>query len=203
MDLTSLAGTLLKLGGTVIGTALGGPLGGTVATTVIAELAKQFDTVATPEAIEAAIAADPEAATKIQAVESARSADVLAIFNAEITDKHDARATQVEMVRQDSLLAWSPAIYSAFITLSFVAVVFTLLWRPVEIANGTRDILNILLGVLTAELKGVGGYFLGSSAGSVRSGEALRTIATNATNPGPAQIAGKVLDAAVTKAVRR
>lgn len=197
MDLTSLAGTLLNLGGTVIGGALGGPLGATVAGGLLGDLAKAFGSAATPEAVQDAIAKDPDAAAKIQAIESARAADMLAVLNAEIGDKQNARETQVEMVKQDSLLAWSPAIYSAFITVSFVAVVFTLLWRPVEIANGTRDILNILLGVLTAELKGVGGYFLGSSAGSVRSGEALRSIAQNAAGAGPAQMAGKVIDAAV------
>lgn len=155
-------------------------------TTDEAEIAKRID-------------ADPVLAERFKAKLEAETEQM----RLSVEDVQHARNTTVALAQESSLIAWAPILYSGVITIAFVAVVFTLLYRPIELTQGTRDILNILLGVLTAELKGVGAYFLGSSAGSVRNGDALRQIAQQATTPTAGQMAGKVIDAAVKTAGKR
>lgn len=193
MDLTSLAGTLLKFGGTVIGTALGGPAGGAVAGTILGELAKQFGTDATPEAVSAAIAADPDAAAKIQAVESSKAADDLADLNARLADVQDARATTVKLVEQGSAIAWGPVAISIMIVLGFLGMAVLLMFRQVP----DSQLAIVVFTTLSTGFGAVMNYWLGSSAGSKSSGDTIRQIAQQATIPTAGQVAGKAIDAAV------
>lgn len=196
MDLSSLAGTLLKFGGTVIGTALGGPAGGAVAGTIIGELAKQFGTEATPEAVSAAIAADPEAAAKIQAVESSKAADDLADLNARLADVQDAREMQNHAVDAGS---WTAAMPTAQTVFNWLMAVGVILGVAMDWLREDGIIVGFGIGAYTMS----NNFWLGSSSGSKRSGDAMRQIVTNATASTAGQIIGKAIDTVGTKAVKR
>ena len=203
MDLSSLAGTLLKLGGTVIGTALGGPAGGAVAGTILGELAKQFGTEPTPDAVSAAIAADPDAVAKIQAVESSKAADELADLNARLADVQDARQQTIHLAESGSSIAWGAPVVSVLVTVLFAAVVMLLIVKPIQFSDTQATILNILVGILGGAFTQVVNYWLGSSAGSARAGDAIRSIAQQATSPTAGQVVGKVVDAAAKSLSKR
>lgn len=66
-----------------------------------------------------------------------------------------------------------------------------------------NQVTLILFGALSAAFSQVVSYWLGSSAGSARSGDAIRAIAQQATTPTAGQVAGKVIDAAVKTVVKR
>ncbi len=70
VDWSFLAGSLLKLGAPILGSLVGGPVGGIV-TTVATSVGNALGAEPTPEAIQAAINADPEgAAAKLQQLEN-------------------------------------------------------------------------------------------------------------------------------------
>lgn len=79
--ITTLAPILIRMGAPVIGSllrdGLGGPAGEASAQAIEA-LAKVFGVEPTPEAVESAIKADPEAEAKLRAVEAERSAEWMA-----------------------------------------------------------------------------------------------------------------------------
>jgi uncharacterized membrane protein len=66
-----------------------------------------------------------------------------------------------------------------------------------------NQVTLILFGGLSAAFSQVVAYWLGSSAGSARSGDAIRQIAQQATQTTVGQAAGKVIDAVVKPAARR
>jgi CDP-diglyceride synthetase len=51
---------------------------------------------------------------------------------------------------------------------AFLGTIYLLLISPVELPSGTRELLSLLVGVLTSAFKDVVGYFFGSSLGSAR-----------------------------------
>ncbi len=93
--------------------------------------------------------------------------------------------------------AYAAQLYSFAIVISFIAVLFILLLRPVAVQPELRDILNIVLGVLLSELKSVGGYYIGSSQSSRNKDEILGTVLKNnaATT---SQLTDRVINTVVT-----
>jgi len=62
-------------------------------------------------------------------------------------------------------------ILGGLITIAFFVVIYLLIF--VEIPQGNKDILNIILGALIAAFGGVVNYFYGSSSGSAAKTEML------------------------------
>ena len=78
-----------------------------------------------------------------------------------------ANAREREIKTQD----WTPKALGISITLGFFGLLYYLLRH--EPPNGSRDILNIMLGSLGSAWIGVVSYYFGSSAGSARKTELL------------------------------
>ena len=79
--LSSLAPVLVSLGAPILGSILRtnvGGIAGEASAQVIEALAQAFGAQPTPEAVKAAIEADPKAAAKVQAIERERSAEWVA-----------------------------------------------------------------------------------------------------------------------------
>lgn len=190
MNWTSLAGTLAQFGLTGLGTLFGGPLGGAVGNEVGKAIAGALGVEATPEAVEAAIKADPELAkARLADLESARQADVERA-RIEAGDVKDARETMVELVQAESPLAWGPVVISAVILLMAGAVFGAVML-------GKLPDSSLITGAAISWVTAVIGYWIGSSSGSKRMGDAVRSVALSANSPSPAQIAGAAIGGAI------
>lgn len=196
-----LANLLKTIGAPILGTIIGGPVG-TIAGAAVGALADALGTTATPEAVAAKLEATPMSETGpiVRAVEADKGPEYLAELQARLADVQDARRTQIELVDKGSPLAWSTAVISILVTLLFAAVVILMLLKPVEFTPLQTSLLNIMLGGLVVQFAQVVNYYLGSSAGSARNGDAMRALAQQATAPTTGQIVGKAVDAAAAKA---
>lgn len=196
-----LANLLKTIGAPILATAVGGPIG-TIAGAAIGALADALGTAATPEAVASKLETAPIAETGplVRAVEADKGPEYLAELQARLADVQDARRTQIELVEKGSPLAWSTAIISVIVTLLFAAVVILMLLKPVEFTPLQTSLLNIMLGGLVVQFAQVVNYYLGSSAGSARNGDAVRALAQQANTPTTGQIVGQAVDAAAAKA---
>ena len=113
-----------------------------------------------------------------------------------IEDTQDARATTVKLAEAGSTIAWGAPVISVLIVVGFLALVFALIFKQVP----DSQVALVLFGSLSGAFGTVVAYWLGSSAGSARAGDTVRAIAQAASTPTAGQMAGKVLDAAVTAA---
>lgn len=201
MNWQDIAAPLIKLGLTGLGTAFGGPLGGTIGGALGSAIAGALGTDATPEAVSAALADNPDVAiAKLKDLESKRQ-DELAEYQAQLADVQDARGTTVELVKQGSPIAWGAPAISVVVIGCFALTMFMVLrWG---IPAGTDA--NVVIG-LTETLKqlsvAVVFYWVGSSDGSKRMGEAVREIARNSSIPSAGQVAGAAIRAVAKKVSR-
>ena len=93
---------------------------------------------------------------------------------ASMLDIQSARQQTVSLAQADSNIAWAPVIISAIIVIGFFSCVVLLLLTQREWDANTTSLLNVLFGALIPAFASVYAYWLGSSAGSKRSGDALR-----------------------------
>jgi uncharacterized membrane protein YeaQ/YmgE (transglycosylase-associated protein family) len=169
-----IIGLLLQYAPDLIGMFAGdrtGPAAGKVV-----DAAKVIFGTDDPKAAQAQIEADPKLAEVF--VEQARTA--LEVFRLEIQDIQDARAQTLALNNSGSVMAWGAAIVSVFVTIMFGGALYFVLARSIPFDERQATIANILLGVLGAAQMQVINYWLGSSSGSKRSGDAVRTIAERA-----------------------
>lgn len=199
-----LANLLKTIGAPILATAVGGPIG-TIAGAAIGALADALGTTATPEAVTAKLETAPIAETGpiVRTVEATKGPEYLDEIKARLADTQDARRTQLALVEAGSPLAWSTAIISILVTILFGAVVLLMLLKPVEFTPLQTSLLNIMLGGLVVQFAQVVNYYLGSSAGSARNGDAMRALAQQATVPSTGQIVGKVVDVAKAAATAK
>ena len=187
--MNDLASILTKIGAPLLSTAIGGPVGA-LASAAIGALAEALGTPATPEAVAKEIENNPEAATAVRKIEAEQAPDMLKAY---LADVQDARAQTVKLVESGSSIAWGAPVISVLIVTGFLGLVTGLMFKSVP----DNQVTLILFGALSAAFSQVVSYWLGSSAGSARSGDAIRAIAQQATNPTAGQVAGKAIDAAV------
>lgn len=190
MDWSSIGATLSSFGLTALGTALGGPAGGIIGSAAGKMVADALGVPATPEAVQAALSADPEMAkAQLAALERGQQAE-LAELQARLADVQDARHVMVDLSKADSPLAWGPVIVSGILLgmamAIFGAVAFK--WMPDS---------SLVTGAAITWVTSVTSYWIGSSSGSKRSGDAVRAIAMQ--TPSLAEQAGVVLGRAVRK----
>lgn len=193
--MNDLASILTKIGAPLLSTAIGGPVGA-LASAAIGALAEALGTPATPEAVAKEIENNPQAATAVRKIEAEQAPDMLKAY---LADVQDARAQTIKLVETGSSIAWGAPVISVLIVTGFLGLITGLMFKSVP----DNQVTLILFGALSAAFSQVVSYWLGSSAGSARSGDAIRAIAQQATTPTAGQVAGKVIDAAVKTVAKR
>lgn len=166
--------------------ALGGPLAG-AAVKVIAE--KVFGNPNASEAdVAAALASGSLSGEQIMALKQAEiemQVEMARIGQASeaahLADTDSARRQTVDLAKSESPLAWGAAIVSTLIVGGFFTSVYLLFLVERTWDERTANLLNVLFGALTVSFTQVANYWLGSSAGSKRAGDAVRKIAEQAT----------------------
>jgi hypothetical protein len=162
--------------------ALGGPLAG-AAVKVIAD--KVFGNPNATEAdLASALAAGTLTGDQIKALKQAEmemQVEMARIDQASeaafLADTDSARKQTVALAEAGSSIAWAPVVISALIVGGFFTCVYMLFLVERNWDERTANLLNVLFGALTVSFTQVANYWLGSSAGSKRSGDALRKIA--------------------------
>jgi hypothetical protein len=165
---------LVKSIAPTIGTALGGPLGGMASVALTKALGMSDEAPKDEAALSAAIqGASPDQLLALKKADQdfAVQMQKLGFENIEaleaIAAGDRAHAREREIKPQD----WTPTVLGLFITLGFFGLLAYLMKR--EPPQGSRDILNIMLGSLGSAWIGVVSYYFGSSAGSARKTELM------------------------------
>lgn len=163
----------------VAGTIVGGPAGAAVGM-VGSLIAHALGVDATPDAVQSAIATDPQAALKLRELElnnavqlqqlaitqeQNRLAAETATYQAEIADRDSARK------REEAVKDWTPSVMAYLVTLGFFSVLGFLLYYGKPAAGG--DALLVMLGALGTAWTAIISYYYGSSKGSDRKTELL------------------------------
>ncbi len=162
-------GALLATAAPSIAAAIGGPLASGAVTAL--EAAFGINTVGTMEDKKSAIIAAITGATPEQLLAVKKADQEYAIKMAELgfknvadlealaaSDRDSARKREIEV--KDN----TPKILAYTLTLGFFMVLGFMLFASVP--DGSRDLLNILLGMLATSFSGVIAYYFGSSNGS-------------------------------------
>ena len=163
MNWQSIAGQLAQSGAPILGGILGGPAGGIVGNLVGSLVGSALGVPATPEAVDAAIKADPAgAAAKLQPIE------------AQVRDLESARSQTVELAKTGSRIAWgAPAVsvigMGGFVGLSLLAALHGL---------PSSEVMTMIVSTFRDVTIYVVSYWLGSSFGS-RSKDDTITTAVN------------------------
>lgn len=193
--MNDLVSVLTKIGAPLLSTAIGGPVGA-LASAALGALAEALGTPATPDAVAKEIENNPQAAATVRKIEAEQAPDMLKAY---LADVQDARQQTVKLVESGSSIAWGAPVISVLIVVGFLGLVAGLLFKSVP----DSQVVLVLFGALSQAFGTVTAYWLGSSAGSARAGDAIRAIAQQATTPTAGQVAGKVIDAAVKTVVKR
>lgn len=167
-DVAGAVGKAAPLLGTLLGGPAGAALGGIVASVL--------GTSNSPDAVSQALAANPDAAVKLQALETARATrfqelaaeQALADLQASTADRASARDREVKA--GDTL---TPRTLAFAVTVGFFGVLAWLLIVGKPDAGG--DALLVMLGALGGAWSAIVAYYFGSSAGSQRKDE-LRAV---------------------------
>lgn len=148
-------------------------------------------------AIVAKMEADPKLAEQFKVKLEAETANL----RMQVEDTQDARATTVKLAEINSPNSYAPAILTAINFCGFYGVLILILMNGLP-DTGARELVSGMVGAVIGSYLASNNYFFGTSASSARSGEALRTIAAQASTPTAGQMAGKVIDAAVNAGKR-
>lgn len=162
--------------------ALGGPMAG-MAVKVIAD-----QVLGRPEAsvdeVAAALSTGALSGEQIVALRAAEQALVLEMAKVEqareaaaMDDAKSARQQTVDLAKEGSSIAWGAPVVSVLIVGGFFCCVLMLYFRGNDLAPNVTNLLNTLFGALILGFGQVCNYWLGSSAGSKKSGDAIRKIA--------------------------
>lgn len=140
----------------LLGAAVGGPAGGAIGSLV----ASAFGSENEPEAIMAAINANPEAALKLKTIELDNKTELqriaLETAKAEIADKQNAR--------KENKHSKMPAILSVVLSLVIVGIIYLLFYTPVP--EESKDVLFVILGAVMKEWGGAMQYWFGTTRSS-------------------------------------
>lgn len=179
MDWSNIAGAVLPHApkiGTVLGTIVGGPIGATIGGLAGSALAAAFGVEETPEAVGKAIAEDPDAAEKLERLESERGQEIIAAAQVAIEeqkqltarnriaaqDTQDARAFALQLAQAGSPLSWGASILATVFTVAFFTLFAVILTTELK----ENQVIMAFVGTLTAGMIQILAYFFGSSAGS-------------------------------------
>lgn len=158
MEWKDVAGTVGKVA-PMLGTLIGGPAGAAVGSII----ASALGTPSTPDAVEAAIASNPDALIKLRQIESDRVTRLQELLTdqakveiqAEAADRASARLMQTE---QPSRM---PAVLTAGVGLGFLATLAALFWLPIPSENG--DTIVYMCGQLAAAFAACLAFWVGTT----------------------------------------
>lgn len=166
-----------------LGTALGGPLAGQAVSILAQALGMRPDV---PEgAVESAVLGmTPDQRLALQKADQDFKLEMARIAQAQdaaqLADTQNARGQTVALAQAGSRIAWAPVVISGMILLGFFACVVLLFVFERDWSERQAALLNMLFGALVLGFGQVSSYWLGSSAGSKASGDAVRKIAERA-----------------------
>jgi hypothetical protein len=175
--------------------ALAGDRAGEVAATVTAAV-REVTGTDDPAAAQAALAANPAAATQLrtrlaeialdaerlraESAERERQA-ALETMRAQLADLAGARGAMVSLAGAGSLIAWGPTLVSFIVTTGFFAMLaLFMFWTPGVENQQAWALLNIAVGALVAGFSAVINFWIGSSQGSRDKDETVRRLAGEA-----------------------
>lgn len=170
-----------------LATALGGPLAG-IAVKIIADKVLGKPDASASE-VEEALSSGSLSGDQLVALKEAEN--TLAIEMARIDqaresalleDTKSARSQTVELAKEGSAIAWGAPVVSTLVVVGFFVAIYLLFVVDRNWDERTANLLNVLFGALTVSFSSVTQYWLGSSAGSKRAGDAVRKIAEQAGN---------------------
>lgn len=170
----------------VLAGALGGPLAAAAVKVIADKVLGRPD--ATEDEVKAALAngsldgdqlialktAEQQFQIELERIESARESAAMA-------DTASAREQTVALAETKSSIAWAAPVISTVIVSGFFACVALLFIIERTWDERTANLLNVLFGALIPGFSQVCNYWLGSSAGSKRAGDAVRKIAENSS----------------------
>lgn len=119
-------------------------------------------------------AAENSLAVEMAKVDQAREA-------AGIDDTKSARQQTVDLAKAGSSIAWGAPVVSTLIVSGFFFCIYRLFIVPADLPTNAFQLLNVMFGGLSIAFGQVCNYWLGSSAGSKRAGDAVRKIAEQST----------------------
>jgi hypothetical protein len=149
-------GTSVASAAPALGLALGGPAGAAVGSLV----ASAFGTDAKPDAIAAAIQADPDAAIKLREIELRHAETLASIVTTDIQDARKAHAN-----------SFMPALITVALAVMTVGAFATL--TLTEIPAGSREAALLIVGQVIGAFASSVAYWIGSSRGSAMKQEAI------------------------------
>lgn len=172
MDWKSV-GNLVGKTAPILGTLLGGPAGAAIGGLVGSILG----TEASPDAVHAAIATDPNKALELAKYELEHQGNLRqmtldhakAMFEAEVADRGSARNREVQA--HDL----TPRIMAYLVTAGFFGILFWLLKAGKPEYGG--DVVLVMLGSLGTAWTSIISYYFGSSSGSDRKTELIAKAA--------------------------
>lgn len=162
--------------------ALGGPLAGVAVKVIADKVLGQPEASADDVAVALSTGAlSVEQIVALRAAEQTLQVEMAKIDQARegafLADTQSAREQTVALAREDSRIAWAAPIISVVIVVGFFGCVIILMFFQRNWDERTANLLNVLFGALIPGFAGVTQYWLGSSAGSKRAGDAVRKIA--------------------------
>lgn len=100
---------------------------------------------------------------------------------AAIDDTKSARQQTIDLAKESSPIAWGAPIVSTLIVVGYFFCIYRLFIVQADLPANAFQLLNVMFGALSLAFGQVCNYWLGSSAGSKRSGDAVRKIAEQQT----------------------
>lgn len=179
MDWKDIVGTVAP----GLATALGGPLAGAAVKVLGDKLLGRSD--ASEDEVAAALSSATLTGEQITALKLAEQNFALEMARIDaasettrLADTASARAQTADLARSGSVIAWGAPLVSAMVVLGYFFCIWLLFVRGEDLPDNITQIVNIMFGALQAGFIQVINYWLGSSAGSKKSGDAIREIAT-------------------------
>ncbi len=183
--LMSLAKSLARAGLPALSTLLGSvapfPFNLMVAPAFSAIAAALGDdpATATPETVQAKIDSNPaDAVTKLKAIDDAHAAAANEM-QAYLTDMQNARDTELELVKANSVIAWGPPVVGAFNMLVFLS---TIIWLFTGHA-ADNPIAQTIIGAILGSYATTQSFFLGTSQSTRQRTDQALTLAQNLPPP--------------------
>lgn len=146
---------------------------GAVAGQVI-EIAKTVTGKGAPDEAMAALQADPALAIQFKTAVMANNSD---LEKAYLADTQNARQQTIDLAKAGSSIAWGAPLISALIVGGYFLCIFMLFAKGEDMPLNLFQLVNVMFGGLSIAFGQVCNYWLGSSAGSKKSGDAVRAIA--------------------------
>ena len=169
MEWKDISSTIGKIA-PALGALLAIPTGG--ASMAIGEaIAAVLGSDSTPEAVAAAVANNPDAALKLQAMENDHKQVMerlsLEKFQTEVADRGTARSREVEINKTESS-SWLSKNVSSLLAIGCLVLTFLMFYQVLykTIDPAKQEIVVYILGALSAISTQIISYYFGSSMGS-------------------------------------